>query len=111
MGLSVTVLESGYGSSLNVFDGHRSLCVTNMEGGHKPGPHMPAAKLVVGINGQHYLVPDDDFESGGADGVQMNGGNYAVTSDSRWREQLGHSYPIPIFDRRETWAEYDMYSR
>lgn len=110
MGLMVTVLESGYGSSMNVFDGKRHLCVTNMEGGHKPRPDMPAARLVE-RNGQHYLVPDDDFESGGAGGFQMNGGNYAVTSDSRWREQLGHSYPVPIFDRRETWAEYEMYSR
>ena len=42
----------------------------------------------------------------------MMGGNYAATSDSRFSRMTGNYYEaIPIHDRQETWAEYDMLSR
>lgn len=39
----------------------------------------------------------------------MAGGNYAGSSDSRFRDVS--PYPLPIHDRWETWEQYDMLSR
>jgi hypothetical protein len=40
----------------------------------------------------------------------MMGGNFIHTSDSRMSE-LGIRYPIPVHDRTESQAQYDMLSR
>lgn len=34
-------------------------------------------------------------------GAWMAGGNYISTCDSRMSELLGHSYPLPVYDRKE----------
>lgn len=42
----------------------------------------------------------------------MMGGNYAATSDSRFRDMVGGMYgAVAIHDRQESWKDYDMYSR
>jgi hypothetical protein len=41
----------------------------------------------------------------------MAGGNFVYTSDSRFSEYFGTSYPIPVHDRSETQEEYNILSR
>lgn len=72
-----------------------------------PSDKAPAVMLVKrnvwpGERPHTYLVPIYPGENARAFiGRNMMGGNYAATSDSRLREVAGHSYPIPIHDRRE----------
>jgi hypothetical protein len=42
--------------------------------------------------------------------MQMMGGTYAATSDSRWSEAVGIYGAVPIHDRRETVEQYNSYS-
>jgi hypothetical protein len=108
MGLLVFVYSAGMDSELNVFYGKKTLCITNMDGGHSPSESAPAAKVIKRESGEWMIVSEDANWSQGA---QMFGGNYAATSDSRWSEQLGVDTPVPIFDRRESWPQYVEYSR
>ena len=49
--------------------------------------------------------PNDDRAIGG-----MAGGNYLESSDSRFSEITGISYPVAIHDRYETQEQYDLLS-
>jgi hypothetical protein len=40
----------------------------------------------------------------------MAGGNYIMTSDSRFRQEV-NEYPVPVHDRFETQEQYDFLSR
>ena len=42
-------------------------------------------------------------------GIYAFGGNY-IDGDSNFKQMVGHSYPIAVFDRFETWAEYEALS-
>lgn len=101
MGMLVSIYRSDYDSDLNVFKGKNQLVVVNCEGPFQPDDDSPAAKLLShGYGKGHYLVPDDDdFE-----GVQMHGGTFASTFDSRWSEIVGYG-AVAIYDRRES---YDL---
>lgn len=44
-------------------------------------------------------MPPNATHAGG-----MFGGNYVVSSDSRFREDIGH--PVPVHDRAERWEAY-----
>lgn len=64
----------------------------------------------------HYKEPDGSKYAGG-----MFGGNYANSSDARFRETVAFALgsdadawlvgAIPVFDRLETWREYEVLSR
>lgn len=105
MGISVSIYRSQYDSDLNVFKGYKRVCVTNVEGPFEPNENTPAARLEK-LHGHYVLVPDDS----GFDGVQMFGGTFASTSDSRWFQATGQQ-AVAIHDRRESYKEYAEYSR
>ena len=107
MGMLVSIYRSDYDSDLNVFKGKEYVVVTNCDGPFKPNEAMPAARLELYGNGKgYYLVPDDD----GFDGVQMYGGTFASTSDSRWSEKVGYG-AIAIHDRRESYDLHETLNR
>lgn len=112
MGLLISVYRSDYDSKMNVFHGKRQLVLVNVEGPFQPSENAPAAKLVQGHGKTAIIVPADE----GFEGVQMNGGTYGSTSDSRFQRAVeslvGVShFAVAIHDRRESWAEYEKFSQ
>ena len=85
---------------------HLGLCLTNVDGPFDPSKDYPAAKLVKVTHhwGSHVKIVPDEVEGNHS----MMGGNYAATSDSRFREAieklLGHNFygALPVHDRVET---------
>jgi hypothetical protein len=112
MGLIVSIYRADYDSTMNVFHGKSRITLVNVDGPFQPTENAPAAKLVAGYGKTAIIVPaDDEF-----DGVQMMGGTFASTSDSRFQRAVeklvGVSHhAVAIHDRRETWAEYEAFSR
>lgn len=41
----------------------------------------------------------------------MYGGNCIDSSDSRWRDVVGRYGPVRVYDRYETWAQYERLTR
>jgi hypothetical protein len=108
MGLHVSIYRSDYDCDLNVFYGKKGVTITNVEGPFRPSDDFPAAIIKDGYTaGSKIIVPADDY----SDGVQANGGTFASSSDSRFRQAAGTYNAVPIHDRRETWSEYERYSR
>jgi len=114
VGLIVSIYRSDYDSTMNVFHGKSRITLVNVDGPFQPTENAPAAKLVAGYGNTAIIVPADETEF---DGVQMMGGTFASTSDSRFQHAVaaldgGVSHvAVAIHDRRETWAEYEQYSR
>ena len=112
MGLIASIYRSSYDSQMNVFYGKSEVTLINVEGPFNPTENAPAAKLIQGYGNTVIIVPaDDEFE-----GVQMNGGTYASTSDSRFQRAVekiaGVShFAVAIHDRRESWEDYERFSR
>lgn len=109
MGLHVSIYRSNYDSAMNAFYGKDSICVINIDGPFKPTEDSPAAILVDGPRGTKHIKPADDYSD--EDGVQMSGGTFANAPDSRFSEAVGFYGAVSIHDRRETWAEYERFSR
>jgi hypothetical protein len=73
-------------------------------------PHADAPLLVLTVNGcgDPILQPPRDTWPAEATHVgPMNGGNYADTSDGRWRKAVGMYGAVPVHDRFETWEVYN----
>ena len=108
MGIIVQVYRWSLGDATNngVSSRHNSLCVTNVEGPFEPSDASPAAQLVQHRSiGEHcYIVPQSVLDSGK---WYMMGGNFAHSSDSRFREAVEKitdcegSFAIAIHDRVE----------
>jgi hypothetical protein len=88
----------------------KNLCVVNVSGPFTPNDTTPAAILEKSKHGVVRLVPavlnEQTLQWEPTGYWVMNGGNFAATSDSRFREAieaLGASpcSAIPIFDRIE----------
>lgn len=85
------------------------LCVVNVEGPYEPSADMPGFELVH--RGDMpvlvpYMVPYNGISNTKRVGP-MFGGNYAASSDSRFREATAPFYgALPIFDRYESAEEY-----
>jgi hypothetical protein len=112
MGLIVSIYRDGYDSTMNVFHGKSQITLVNVEGPFEPSDKAPAAKLVAGYGKTAIIVPATDELF---DGVQMMGGTFASTSDSRFQRAVeklvGVSHhAVAIHDRRETWTQYQQYS-
>ena len=112
MGLLVSIYRSDYDSTMNVFHKKTKLVLVNVSGPFEPTADAPAAKLVQGYGKTAIIVPEDSEFNG----VQMNGGTFASTSDSRFQraveDLVGVShFAVAIHDRRETWEQYDQFSR
>jgi hypothetical protein len=113
MGLIISIYRSDYDSRMNVFHGKSSVTLVNVDGPFEPSDKAPAAKLVQGYGKTAIIVPaDDNFE-----GVQMSGGTYGSTSDSRFQRAVEEltggvsNFAVSIHDRRETWEQYEQFSR
>lgn len=110
MGLHVSIYRSDYDTELNVFYGKKGVTVINVEGPFQPSEDYPAALIKDGYtSGSKIIVPADDWTD--KDGAQMSGGTFANSSDSRWSAASLTYNAISIHDRRETWKQYEEYSR
>ena len=108
MGLIVNIYRSDYDCELNYFYGKKGVTITNVDGPFKASDEYPAAIIKDGHTaGSKIIVPADEY----SDGVQMSGGTFASSCDSRFSQAAGTYNAIPIHDRRETWSEYERYSR
>lgn len=111
MGMLLSVYRAGRGDCTNGGASSRAdfLCVVNVEGPYEPSAEYPAFELIrrgsmpvlVPYNGSSVLS-----SRAGCVGP-MFGGNYAASSDSRFREATAPYYgALPIFDRYESGEEY-----
>lgn len=112
MGLRVSIYRSDYDCDRNVFFGKKSVTLVNVDGPSEPTVDAPAARLVQGYGKTAIIVPMDDY----LDGVQVMGGTYAGSSDSRFHRAVenlsGNShFAVAVHDRRETWEMHDALSR
>lgn len=108
MGLHVSIYRSDYDCELNVFYGKKNVTIINVDGPFEPTEDSPAAILKDGhVAGSKIIVPADEYK----DGVQMSGGTFASSCDSRFSRAAGTYNAIPIHDRRESWSDYERYSR
>tara|TARA_R100001443_G_C3295339_1_gene163879 strand:+ start:341 stop:703 length:363 start_codon:yes stop_codon:yes gene_type:complete len=102
--------NNGVTSEFREFKG---LCLTNVDGPFKPDKDYPGAKLekVTTRWGSHVRIVPDELQGKHS----MMGGNYAATSDSRFREAieklLGHNFygALPVHDRTETREQMNSY--
>lgn len=113
MGLIVHVYRDSLGDCTNggISSKANSLCLVNVEGPFSPNAQTPAAMLVRGNGpGIAKIVPAVWCEIGEYNPETrwvMMGGNYAATSDSRFREAVekitGSRFygAVPIHDRIE----------
>lgn len=117
MGMTLSVYRDHLGDCTNggLSSKATRICVINVDGPFVPSADMPAFRLVEGaFKGQVVLVPVDQPE--GLIGP-MFGGNMAYTSDSRFSAKVrkltdSNFYgAVPIHDRFETQAEYDILCR
>jgi hypothetical protein len=137
MGLRAEVLKHKGQSYANggLSDTLDYVTLVNVEGPFDPTPDAPAAVLVAGnVAGTAKVVPAVEVTGPGAaveyhgkygpllaDGEKtigpMMGGSYVCTSDSRFNNAiealLGKRFygAVPLHDRYETPAQYDMLSR
>lgn len=113
MGLRVSIYRADYDSGMNFFHGNQSVTLVNVDGPFEPTADAPAAKLVQGYGKTAIIVPVDEW----TDGPQMFGGTFGSTSDSRFqsavRELTGglDHLAVAVHDRRETWEQYEQFSR
>lgn len=114
MGLRVSIIGSGTNHSNGGVSSQAShLTILNIGGPFQPSDDAPAAEIKTNVFGSAIVVPYHQ-----PDGVvgPMAGGDYVVSSDSRWEEKLremgqANSYvAIPLHDRFETWEQYKALS-
>lgn len=70
-------------------------------GPFEPSADAPAVKLVKRNIGGEIYVHAEPVEPCPAGACRMAGGTFIHTCDSRYREAVGHSYPISLHDREE----------
>ena len=120
MGLIVEVMRAadGYDATNGGLSGrHRQLTVVNVTGPFEPMGDRPAFALLDGAGGSRRLVPvlydGRNWQVVQPEGMvgPMMGGNFAHTSDSRFREAVGFYGAVAVHDRYETVAQYEALSR
>lgn len=110
MGLIVGVFKNPLGDTTNggISGRVEGLTIVNVAGPFEPSDKYPAAFLDTNGVGNPIIVPEAATRGLGVG--PMMGGNYAASSDSRFRravEELngGQFYgAVPIHDRRESQA-------
>lgn len=58
----------------------------------------------------NYVYAEVVFKRSGSEGTYMAGGNYICSSNASFINMVGHSYPIAVHDRFETWRMYEVLS-
>jgi hypothetical protein len=110
MGLIVSVLRDsdlGDCTAGGISSKFNKLTVINVPGPFDPTPDAPAAVLENGPLGSMKIVPV--FKPEGTIGP-MFGGNYAASSDSRFRKAAGFYGAVAIHDRFESQEMYELLS-
>ena len=103
-GLHCNIYNSDLGNCSAGGISSRVKCVTLMDadnGPSEPTAEFPAVKLVRRrISGEDYIhaEPVEPCPSGAC---RMAGGTFIYSCDSRYREAVGHSYPVSLHDRHE----------
>ncbi len=111
MGLIVSVLRDsdGYDSTAGgISSKFTKLTLINVPGPFDPTPDAPAAVLENGPLGSMKIVPV--FKPEGTVGP-MFGGNYAASSDGRFRKAVGFYGAVAIHDRFESPEMYELLSQ
>lgn len=111
MAITVCVLRSTLGDTTNGGVTARETTFTLLDE-NEPVPERggPFLRLVRRhLFGDVYVHAEPVDEPVGKIGP-MAGGNAVYTPGSRYRDLVGHRYPIPVHDRYETPAEYRLLS-
>ena len=69
-----------------------------------------ALRVVVRENPIYGNYAEVVFKNPPSAGTYMAGGNYVVSSDSRYKVTAGINYPISVHDRFESWEENEALS-
>ena len=67
-------------------------------------------KCVYLKKSNNYVWAEMVFKRPDNEGHYCSGGNYICSSDASFIDMVGHSYPISVHDRFETWPEYNALS-
>lgn len=67
-------------------------------------------KCVYLKKSNNYVWAEMVFKRPDNEGHYCAGGNYICSSDASFIDMVGHSYPISVHDRFETWPEYNALS-
>lgn len=89
----------------------KSLTLVIYENGETPNQadgDLMLVKRVLWGEQADYLRPISETDEGCVG--WMMGGNFGYTCDSRFHEWTGNANPLPIHDRQETQALYNMLS-
>ncbi len=108
MALTVFVLRSGSdctNGGVTANEGIFTLLGENEAVPTGRGPFLRVVKRTMGREVYVHAEPVGEARKGMIG--PMHGGNFVHTSDSRWRDLVGHSYPIAVHDRFETVADYN----
>lgn len=68
-------------------------------------------RVVVRENPIYGNYAEVVFKTPASTGTYMFGGNYVVTSDSRYSEIAGMKHPLSVHDRFESWEVYEHLSK
>lgn len=69
-----------------------------------------AEKCVYIKKSNGYVWAEMVFKRPNSEGHYCAGGNYIESSDATFIEMVGHSYPISVHDRFDTWNAYNALS-
>lgn len=65
-------------------------------------------RICRGRNG--YVYAEVVFKRAKSEGTYMAGGNYICSNNANFIDMIGHSYPISVHDRFESWQTYEQMS-
>lgn len=101
--LFCNIYRSDYDSNLNFYHGKKEVLFPTPGGtvneklrAENYADHTPIVFKKKYVFGEPYIYAEP-----AQPGNYMFGGTYIKTSDSRFREATGISYPIPLHDRQE----------
>ena len=108
MALTVFVLRSQSAATNGGITTYESVFTLLGENESVPATgHGPFLRVVKRTFGREVYVHAEPLEKRPGMIGPMHGGNFVHTSDSRYCDLVGHSYPISVHDRFETVANYN----
>lgn len=107
MALTVFVLRSSSDATNGGVTASEAMFTLLGENESPPAGCGPFLRVVKRTFGREVYVHAEPIEARHGLIGPMHGGNFVHTSDSRWRDLVGHSYPISVHDRFETVSDYN----
>jgi hypothetical protein len=107
MALSVHVLRSDYDCTNGGVTARENSFTLLGENEPVPAGRGPFLRVVKRTFGREVYVHAEPVEARHGMIGPMSGGNFVHTSDSRYRDLVGHDYPISVHDRFDTVADYN----